>query len=977
VFKLQVVNHQNLIPVPVQKCIKNNLSVTCINARSVKNKASELADFITDKDIDILAITETWLTSGERDRLSRGELTPKGYHLIDVSRSKGRGGGVGVVHKDTLSVKQQLITAERSSFECVELLISSGSDVIRLAVVYRPPAGGKSGQPTAVFLDEFHKYVDGLATTSGRLLIVGDFNFHFEDVNDIDAQKFKDLLFGFDLQQHVVGPTHKHGHMLDLVITRCLELDVQNLLTHGAVISDHSAVSFVLPHPKPVAGRKKVTFRKLKDIDIPAFQNDITNSALCESQTTNLEDLVSQYNKTLTAILDEHAPLQSKYITLRPHSPWFNEDIKKAKICRRTAERQWRRTKLTVHYEIYRSEHRRVIDLCMVAKKEYYQSKINDCNNDQKQIFKLADGLLFKKKSSALPTHLDSVDMANKFADYFSLKISGIRKDIIQNQPPDVKQYHCVSNVSVPQLQELRPTNEKELLEIITSSNSKCCLLDPIPTALLKKCMDSLLPVLTKIVNISLAMSSVPTTFKQAIVTPLLKKPSADKENMKNYRPVSNLPYAAKLLEKVVVKRLNEHMDIYDLHEPLQSAYRKLHSTETALVKVFNDIVCAVDSKQCVLLILLDLSAAFDTIDHDIMLQQLEGVFGITGSALMWLKSYFSDRSQSVSISNKSSGPHDLDSGVPQGSVAGPFTFPKYTQQLAAIAREFGISIHLYADDTQLYIGFDVDESEPSKVRLEACIVKIRAWMSANMLKLNDSKTEYLLIGSKHTLKKVPDHLSSIHVGDANVEATSSARNIGVVIDSTLSMESHIRCLLRSCYASLRDIGKVRGYLTEHSAKLLVHAYVTSKLDSLNSLLYGLPQYQIQKLQLIQNHAARIIARKKKYEHIEHIRKELHWLPVEFRLKYKILLLVFKCLHELAPVYLCQLLELYMPSRSLRSSSQNLLIEKQPRTKIGERAFSVCGPKLWNRLPVHVRNIGDIDAFKMELKTYLFKCAFY
>ena len=209
------------------------------------------------------------------------------------------------------------------------------------------------------------------------------------------------------------------------------------------------------------------------------------------------------------------------------------------------------------------------------------------------------------------------------------------------------------------------------------------------------------------------------------------------------------------------------------------------------------------------------------------------------------------------------------------------------------------------------------------------------------------------------------------------MEATSSVRIIGVVIDSTLSIKSHIRCLLRSCYASLRDIGKVRGYLTEHSAKLLVHAYETSKLDSLNSLLYGLPQYQIQKLQLIQNHAARIIARKKKYEHIEHIRKELHWLPVEFRLKYKILLLVFKCLHELAPVYLCQLLELYMPSRSLRSSSQNLLIEKQLRTKIGERAFSVCSPKLWNKLPVHVRNIGDIDAFKMELKTYLLKSAFY
>jgi hypothetical protein len=162
-----------------------------------------------------------------------------------------------------------------------------------------------------------------------------------------------------------------------------------------------------------------------------------------------------------------------------------------------------------VLFRSYIYEHRRVTDLCATAKKQYYQDKIKDCNIDQKQIFKLADGLLFKKKSSLLPSHSDPEDIANKFADYFSLKISGIRNDIIQNQPLNVDQYLCHCITSVPQLQELRPTNESELREIITSTNSKCCALDPIPTALLKNCLNSLLPVLTKIVNLSMSSSTV------------------------------------------------------------------------------------------------------------------------------------------------------------------------------------------------------------------------------------------------------------------------------------------------------------------------------------------------------------------------------------------------------------------------------------------------------------------------------------
>ena len=182
--------------------------------------------------------------------------------------------------------------------------------------------------------------------------------------------------------------------------------------------------------------------------------------------------------------------------------------------------------------------------------------------------------------------------------------------------------------------------------------------------------------------------------------------------------------------------------------------------------------------------------------------------------------------------------------------------------------------------------------------------------------------------------------------------------------------------MCRSCYKSLRDIGKIRRYLSEEATKQLIQAFITSKLDCNNALLYKLPKTLLSKLQLLQNNAARVIAQRRKFEPIEHVRKDLHWLPIEYRIQYKINLLTFKCLHNIAPSYLADLLDMYEPARSLRSSEKNLLKEKKTRTLTGDRAFCSCAPVLWNKLPQHLRLIDDLGNFKIQLKTHLFRIAF-
>ena len=373
------------------------------------------------------------------------------------------------------------------------------------------------------------------------------------------------------------------------------------------------------------------------------------------------------------------------------------------------------------------------------------------------------------------------------------------------------------------------------------SGNSKTCGLDPVPTQLLKSSLDALLPTLTKIVNSSLTSSTVPSTLKSATVTPLLKKSTLNSEDMKSYRPVSNLPYVSKLVEKIVVKRLNAHMSSHSLHEYYQSAYRMYHSTETALLRVHSDILQAVDNKKCVYLVLLDQSAAFDTVDHSILLRRLEDSVGVSGQALDWCRSYFAGRSQSVLIRGVQSVPRPLTCGMPQGSVVGPFGFPTYSAPVGQICVNHGISYHFYADDSQLYLAFDPSEEAEALQRLEACIAEIREWMRTNHLKLNETKTEFLIIGSNAQVRQLSKQ--GITIGEAVIQPSQSARNIGAIFDSSLNMKDHVNSLCRSCYCHLRNIGKIRKSLTKDAAITLIHAFVASKLDHLNALLYGVPKY--------------------------------------------------------------------------------------------------------------------------------------
>ena len=313
---------------------------------------------------------------------------------------------------------------------------------------------------------------------------------------------------------------------------------------------------------------------------------------------------------------------------------------------------------------------------------------------------------------------------------------------------------------------------------------------------------------------------------------------------------------------------------------------------------------------------------------------------------------------------------------VPQGSVLGPKFYVMYTKPVGAICRKHGLNTHFYADDSQLYLSFKPTNTTTLKNTINQvtnCLNDIIHWMNNNMLKLNSDKTELIVFTSDHNANTVSD--ISVKVDNSEIMQSTSVRNLGAFFDSKMNMDQHVTSACRSIYAQLRQVSRIRQYMNTEATKSLINALVTSRLDYCNALLHGLPKTTINKLQLVQNNAARIISRSTRYSHITPILQELHWLPVQYRVNYKILTHTFKALHDQSPVYIKDMLHVYRPSRNLRSGHQSLTLVplKTKQAKYGERSFSAAAPKLWNVLPATIRACKTLQSFKSQLKTYYFK----
>ena len=460
------------------------------------------------------------------------------------------------------------------------------------------------------------------------------------------------------------------------------------------------------------------------------------------------------------------------------------------------------------------------------------------------------------------------------------------------------------------------------------------------------------------------------------MITPILKNETKDPEEFQNYRPISILLFLSKLLETVLHWQLTNFIEENKLHGEFQSAYKPNHSCETAMVHVVNEIQEMTENNLNVALVALDLSSAFDTVDHQILIDRLEKKFLIGGKALNLIISYLDERTFSVVIDKHIGKSHELRFGVPQGSILGPLFYLLYTRKLEEIVKDYGFKVHLYADDCCIYFPYSEENKTNAEQKLAECIAHLKLWMSNNFLKLNTEKTSIIFFKSNGSKQVVPLCLQQ---NGKQIPPERTMKLLGVVLGSGWNFDEFVNKKIQTCNFHLRNLKAIKRCIPRKTRIMLVTSLICSTLDFCNSLLICSPKYILDRLQKVINKAVRFIFDVRMREHITPYLYTLHILPVAYRVKFKVSIIAYKIMKGIAPKYLQDQVSLFVPMsdkpRRVGSGRDHLMFQ----TNITLQKSSTWIAKMiieWNRLEFDLRNLPDLNSFKTKLKTFYFTEAF-
>ena len=912
---------------------------------------------IRERNVDILCLSETWLLPVIQSKFI--EIPEYTVHRCDG----GRGGGVCIYVRNNFKVVFLTSNLEKSpQVEDLWVVVQSHKfPSFILGCIYRHPHGLNES------FDYLSDVISYMCLRNKPILILG----HINDNLFSPENKIGHIIHTLNLTQVINKPTRitaTSSTLLDLAIT-----NKTNFIVHSDVVScsvaDHELITVTINVRKEKRLPSIKTFRSTEVYSQNKFCELLLNEYFILNgilDTDNVNDQVLIFTNVFIKCLDTCAPFVTKEIK-RPPAPWIDVPTKDAMRVRDELHKEFKLDRNNPTKENnYKREKKRVKIIITNNKNNYFREEFKKSKGNIKGTWNVIKKIIPDNKISP-GMHEDTTEDTHNRAEAFNEYFANVGKNTFEKSQDNVLNINQLADVHPLLASNINNNFRPQPVDIdtliltikhlkITNSYgsdgiSYRFLIDSLPVMVL---------YILVIINSSIVTGCYPALWKHPHVVPILK--SGDSDNVTNYRPISLLSILSKVLEKIVANQLIAFLESNHRLAENQHGFRPNLSTETALLKVTNKIYENIENKKLSLLLMLDLSKAFDSVHHQILMNKCLKL----NIDPFWFEDYLSNRVQSVRIKSVLSSSREVRFGVPQGSILGPLLFLIYINDTPQFIRD--CLLVQYADDTQIILTGDIDEIDEMTSKAENILMNAKTYFNGNGLLLNENKTQCIFFGSRQYISRIPED-TRIKFNDTLLVPSKKVKNLGVYMDSNMTFSVHIDELYRKVTGTLLYLNRVNDSFDSDCRVMVVQSLVLSILNYCLKVWGSTNKTQMDRVQKLQNFAGKVaIGGAKKYDHVTPILEKLQWLRMDKKYFYDICILMFKIKNQLLPDWLFNMPTVGDVRSELIVTRQNdNLFIPRTFTDTGARALNIRGPLLWGKLPAHLRNCQNMSSFKTNL----------